>query len=184
MSGALTCTQPLSPIGQSGPNTVLAVPVVWSVSVALAPSPELRLEQFTSYQKARPLSPAGTPLRSETGKLTVSELITESRLRRDIAYDHPHLIDTFKARAKARDSAPAALTALAAERDNLRGQLTAAKDELARERSAASILRKVITELSLELGQAREELTTLSNVTPLRTAPGPVTQQHRGLSPR
>lgn len=95
---------------------------------------------------------AGTPLRSETGKLTVS--------------------------------APAALTALAAERDNLRGQLTAAKDELARERSAASILRKIITELSLELGQAREELTTLSNVTPLRTAPGPVTQPHRGLSPR
>jgi chromosome segregation ATPase len=113
---------------------------------------------------------AATPLRSETGKLTVSELITESGLRRDIAYEHPHLIDTFKARAKARDTQPAALTALASERDKLRGQLTAARQELAREQRTASTLRKVIAELSLELDQAREELAALGNVTPLRTA--------------
>jgi hypothetical protein len=110
---------------------------------------------------------AGTPLRSATGKLTVSELITESGLRRDIVYGHPHLIDAFRARAKARDSAPAALTALAGERDDLRSQLTAAKDELARERRAAAILRKLIAELSVELGQAREELAAASNVTTL-----------------
>ena len=100
---------------------------------------------------------AGTPLRSATGKLTVSEVITESGLRRDTAYDHPHLIDAFRARVKARDCAPAALTALAAERDDLRSQLTAIKDQLARERRTASTLRKVIAELSLELDHAREE---------------------------
>ncbi len=116
---------------------------------------------------------AATPLRSATGKLTVSELITESGLRRDIVYDHPHLIDVFKARVKARDSAPAALTTLAAERDDLRTQLTAIKEELARERRTASALRKLIAELSLELGQAREELAAAGNVTTLRPVPGP-----------
>jgi regulator of protease activity HflC (stomatin/prohibitin superfamily) len=113
---------------------------------------------------------AATPLRSETGKLTVSELITESALRRDIVYEHPQLIDTFKARAKARDAKPAALTALAGERDELRSQLTAAREELANQHRSSSTLRKVIAELSLELDQAREELTALSNVTPLRPA--------------
>ena len=122
---------------------------------------------------------AATPLRSATGKLTVSELITESGLRRDSVYDHPHLIDAFKARGKARDSAPAALTALAGERDDLRSQLTAAKDELSRERHAASTLRKLIAELSLELDQAREELQGSSNVTPLRPARNPVITQPR-----
>jgi hypothetical protein len=109
---------------------------------------------------------AAAPLRSATGKLTVSELITESGLRRDIVYEHPHLIDMFKARAKARDAAPAALTALAVERDELRSQLAAAKDELRSERNAASMLRKLIAELSLELDQARGEY-AVGNVTPL-----------------
>ena len=49
---------------------------------------------------------ACAPLRSQTGKLTVSELITESGVRRDAVYDHPHLIDAFKGRAKARDATP------------------------------------------------------------------------------
>jgi hypothetical protein len=109
-----------------------------------------------------------TPLRSATGKLTVSKLIAESGLRRDIIYEHPHLIDAFKARAKARDTAPAALTALTAERDELRSQLTAVKDELRGERHAASGLRKLIAELFLELDQAREELAAAGNVTVLR----------------
>jgi hypothetical protein len=113
---------------------------------------------------------AGTPLRSATGKLTISELITESALRRDTVYDHPHLIDAFKARARTRDTEPAALTALASERDDLRSQLTDTKEELARERRTATVLRKLIAELSLELDQAREDLKTGSNVTPLRAA--------------
>jgi chromosome segregation ATPase len=113
---------------------------------------------------------AATPLRSATGKLTVSELITESGLRRDIVYEHPQLIDTFKARAKALDEQPAALTALVGERDELRLQLAAAREELAREQRTSSTLRKVIAELSLELDQAREEIASLGNVTPLRSA--------------
>jgi len=116
---------------------------------------------------------AATPLRSATGKLTVSELITESGLRRDIVYERPRLIDAFKARAKAHGTAPAALTTLTAERDELRSQLTAVKDELRGERHAASTLRKLITELSLELDQAREELAATGNLSMLRDrAPG------------
>ncbi|MGH3237092.1 MAG: hypothetical protein ACRDOH_28300 [Streptosporangiaceae bacterium] len=84
--------------------------------------------------------------------MPVTELITESGLRRDTVYDHPHLIDTYKA----RDTAPAALTALVGERDDLLSQLTAVKAELSRERHGTSILRKLIAELSLELeGTAR-----------------------------
>ena len=113
---------------------------------------------------------AATPLRSPTGKLTVSELVAESGLRRDIVYGHPHLVDAFKARAKARDTQPAALTAIASQRDELHRQLTTARQELAREQRTASTLRKVIAELSLELDQAREELTALSNVRTLRPA--------------
>lgn len=63
---------------------------------------------------------AATPLRSATGNLTVSELTIESGLRRDVIYDHPHLLDAFKARTRSRDAEPAALTMLAAERDELR----------------------------------------------------------------
>lgn len=87
--------------------------------------------------------------------------------------EHPSLIDTFKARAKARGTKPAALTMLAGERDELRGQLTAAREELAREQRTSSTLRKVIAELSLEVDQAREELAALGNVTPLRPAREP-----------
>jgi hypothetical protein len=111
---------------------------------------------------------AATPLRSATGKLTVSELITESGLRRDIVYDHPHLVDAFKARARARDAEPAALTALTAERDDLRSQLTTARDELRDEQRAASTMRKLVAELSLELDQAREELAAASSISVLR----------------
>jgi hypothetical protein len=39
---------------------------------------------------------AGTPLGS-SGKLTVSALITESGLRRDVVYEYAGLVDEFKA---------------------------------------------------------------------------------------
>ncbi|WP_327697469.1 hypothetical protein [Streptomyces sp. NBC_00459] len=43
----------------------------------------------------------GTPLHSESGRLTVTELLRESGLRRDIAYgDHKDLIEEFQARAR------------------------------------------------------------------------------------
>jgi hypothetical protein len=93
---------------------------------------------------------AAAPLRSGTGRLTVSELITDQASAATSSTSTPQLIGTFKARAKARDTQPAALTAPASERDELRGQLTAAREELAREHRTASTLRKIIAELSLE----------------------------------
>jgi hypothetical protein len=44
---------------------------------------------------------AGTPLRSP-GKLSVSGLITESGLRRDVLYEHAALLEAFRARVKAQ----------------------------------------------------------------------------------
>jgi hypothetical protein len=43
---------------------------------------------------------AGTPLRAPSGKLTATELIAESALRRDILYEHRDLVDDFRARAQ------------------------------------------------------------------------------------
>lgn len=110
---------------------------------------------------------AGTPLRSATGKLTGTELIAESGLRRDVVYgDHKDLVEEFQARAKAQRSTPLAAQDLAAERDTLAAELAAVRQELARERSAAAVLRKIAAELALELNQARTE--TGGNVTLLQ----------------
>jgi hypothetical protein len=52
---------------------------------------------------------AGTPLRSATGKLTGTELITESGLRRDVVYgDHKDLVEEFQAQVKAQQFTPLA----------------------------------------------------------------------------
>ncbi|MGJ5894506.1 hypothetical protein ACSCBZ_21475 [Streptomyces niveiscabiei] len=53
---------------------------------------------------------AGTPLRSTTGKLTGSELIVESGLRRDVVYgDHKDLVEEFQVQARARSYTPDAV---------------------------------------------------------------------------
>jgi hypothetical protein len=52
---------------------------------------------------------AGTPLRSSLGKLTTTELIAESGLRRDVVYEHADLVEDFQARVKAQNSTPAAM---------------------------------------------------------------------------
>ena len=53
---------------------------------------------------------AGTPLRSTTGKLNGTQLITESGLRRDVVYgDHKNLVDDFTARVKAQLSTPSSI---------------------------------------------------------------------------
>jgi hypothetical protein len=101
---------------------------------------------------------AGTPLRSATGKLTGTELIAESGLRRDIVYgDHKDLVEEFQARVKAQRSVPLAAQDLATERDALAAELATVRQELARERSATAVLRKIAAELALELDQARAE---------------------------
>jgi hypothetical protein len=92
---------------------------------------------------------AGTPLRSASGKLTTSELITETGLRRDVIYaDYRDLVEEFQ-------------------------KLTEVAAELTEERAAGAALRGVVAELSLELQQARDELAAYSGVTPIRPVVGP-----------
>jgi hypothetical protein len=112
---------------------------------------------------------AGTPLHSRTGKLTATELVAESGLRRDVLYEHRDLVDQFKARVRAQHSTPAALQALNDERDALLKRLDAITTELGHERAITATLRRLATELSLELQQAREELAARTNVTRMPT---------------
>jgi hypothetical protein len=56
---------------------------------------------------------------------------------------------------------------LADETTRLGEQLAKVKTELADERAAGSVLRRMVAELSLELDQARRELTAASAVTRL-----------------
>jgi hypothetical protein len=115
-----------------------------------------------------------TPLYSQTGKLTATELGAESGLRRDVLYEHRDLVDQVKARVKAQHSTPAAMQALTDERDNLLERLDAITIELGHERAVTATLRRLATELSLELQQARDELTASTNVTRLPTRGSPV----------
>jgi hypothetical protein len=112
---------------------------------------------------------AGTPLRSAPGKLTVSELITETGLRRDVVYDHPGPVADYKARVKAQHSTPSATQHLADQNTALKEQLDTAKATLAAERATAAALRKLAAELSLELHQAHQQLTASAAVTRLPT---------------
>ena len=109
----------------------------------------------------------GTPLHSGTGKLTRSELITESQLRRDVVYQHRDLLDAFEAQVGTQHHVPRAMQAVSDQRDELEAQLENVKTELAREREVSASLRRLAAELSLELDQAREELATTATVTPL-----------------
>jgi chromosome segregation ATPase len=142
-------------------------------------SPREREAEHAAIQAAARRLLAGTPLRSVSGKLTVSELITESALRRDVVYaDYSELVEEFRARVKAQDSTPLAMQALAGENARLKEKITEIKAGLAEERAAAAALRKAVAELSLELRQAREELVSAGNVTrlPVRGS-GPASQR-------
>lgn len=111
---------------------------------------------------------AGTPLRSATGKLTGTELITECGLRRDVVYgDHKDLVEEFQAQVKAQQYTPLAARELAAERDKLASELVGVRRELARERAATAALRRIAAELAIELDQARSEITAVGQVTRL-----------------
>ncbi|MFD3580995.1 hypothetical protein [Streptomyces sp. NPDC058683] len=68
----------------------------------------------TAFKAAAERLLAGTPLRSLSGKLTATELIVESGLRRDVVYpQHQNLVDEVRLRAKAQDRVPAAAQELA-----------------------------------------------------------------------
>ncbi|MFI1191630.1 hypothetical protein [Streptomyces californicus] len=114
---------------------------------------------------------AGTPLRSQSGKLTASELITESELRRDVVYRHTDLIQDFQARAKAQDSTPIAMQELTEVNRQLTAEIVELKDELHQEQTRTKTLRMIIAELSLELEQAKAELGGVSGVTRLPHRP-------------
>ena len=113
---------------------------------------------------------AGIPLRSVTGKLTATELITESGLRRDVVYEHDkthQVVQDFLARAKAQHAVPEAMQQLTDDHRRLHQQLAETRATLAAERGKVKTLMKIATELSLELQQARDELAAASQVTRL-----------------
>lgn len=114
---------------------------------------------------------AGTPLRSTTGKLTGTELITECGLRRDVVYgDHKDLVDEFRSRVSAQNFTPQVVQGMAEENAALKEVLVTTKAELASERERTRALMRAAVELSLELEQAREELAAAQQITRL---PGP-----------
>ena len=88
---------------------------------------------------------AGTPLRSASGKLTSSELITESGLRRDVVYgEHKDLVDDFKARVKAQDATPSSIARISDENRALRNANDALKKQLAEEHETTKTLTKIV----------------------------------------
>ncbi|WP_243088158.1 hypothetical protein [Streptomyces sp. 891-h] len=110
---------------------------------------------------------AGTPLRSHSGRLTASELISECDLRRDIVYRHTDLIQNFQARAKAQNSTPVAMQELAEENRQLKTENDELRGELRQEQARSKTMRMIIAELSLELERAKAELEGVSGVTRL-----------------
>ncbi|GAA4658883.1 hypothetical protein GCM10023347_07790 [Streptomyces chumphonensis] len=114
---------------------------------------------------------AGTPLRSETGRLTATELLRESNLRRDVAYgDHRDLIEEFQARVKAQNATPAAMQELADRYGKVKEKLAAVTKELANEQAVSAALRRIVAELDLELAHAREQHEQSGTVTRLPAA--------------
>lgn len=108
---------------------------------------------------------AGTPLRSTTGKLNATQLITESGLRRDVAYgDHKDLVDGFTARVKAQDTTPSSIARIADQNRAVANENDALKRQFAEDQATIKTLTKIVSELSLELHQAREELAALRQV--------------------
>jgi hypothetical protein len=101
---------------------------------------------------------AGTPLRSVSGKLTATELIVESGLRRDVVYpQHQALVDEFRLKAKAQDRVPTATQELAERYAAVVAELKEAKQRLASEQQLTAFLRRTAVELSIEVENLRRE---------------------------
>ncbi|GAA1461741.1 hypothetical protein NE857_01985 [Nocardiopsis exhalans] len=123
-----------------------------------------RTDEAAAIQAGADRLLSGTPLRSTSGKLTVTELIIESALRRDVVYEHGNLIDEFKARIKAQHTTPSAMQDLADRYAKAQEDLAIATQALAEERQRNSVLRLAIAELSIELEQARQEIAGTSTI--------------------
>jgi hypothetical protein len=119
----------------------------------------------------------GSPLHSDSGSLTVTELLRECGLRRDVAYgDHKNLIEEFQARTRAQQHTPAIAQSLADENAQLRQRLTDITSALAKEREMTATLRRLVCELDLELHAEREGSgTTRVIALPPRRRPGSLT---------
>ncbi|MER5375930.1 hypothetical protein [Streptomyces sp. NPDC002553] len=126
-----------------------------------------RAAERSAIQAAADRLLAGTPLHSASGKLTSTELINKSGLRRDVVYEHRDLVDEFKAQVKARHGVPEAAQKIAGHAASLDTELKDVKADLQRERDTNAYLRRVITELSIELEQSRQQETIGLGVTPL-----------------
>jgi hypothetical protein len=99
----------------------------------------------------------GSPLRSDSGRLTVTELLRESGLRRDVVYgDHKDLVEEFQARVRAQHHTPELARSLAEENVQLKQKLAETTSALAKEREVTAVLRRLVGELDLELHAARE----------------------------
>lgn len=99
----------------------------------------------------------GTPLHSESGRLTVTELLRESGLRRDVVYgEHKDLVEEFQARVRAQRHTPALAKSLAEENAQLKQKLAETASALAREGEVTAALRRLVAELDLELHAVRE----------------------------
>ncbi|WP_406732546.1 hypothetical protein [Streptomyces sp. NBC_01794] len=119
---------------------------------------------------------AGTPLRSASGKLTATELIVESGLRRDVVYPQHHLVDEFRLRVKAQGRVPTAAQELAERYAAVVEELKEAKQQLAAEEQLTAFLRRTTVELSIEVENLRREQEDAADATvvhmPRRRGPG------------
>ncbi|MFD7156540.1 hypothetical protein ACFV9C_18215 [Kribbella sp. NPDC059898] len=68
------------------------------------------------------------PEREAERKLTGTELITESGLRRNVIYEHRDLIDEFKVGVKAQNTTPLAMQQLADEHATAKKELAKLKE--------------------------------------------------------
>ncbi|MFE7752640.1 hypothetical protein [Streptomyces sp. NPDC057428] len=83
------------------------------------------------------------PLRPESGRLTATELLRESSLRRDVAYgDHRDLVEEFQARLKAQKSTPAAKQELADKHSEVKEKLAAVTENLTKEQAVSAAPRR------------------------------------------
>lgn len=133
----------------------------------MARAPRNRDGDRSTIQTAADRLLAGTPLRSASGKLTVTELIREAGLRRDLVYAHRDLVDAFRAQVKARDAVPETMQALVERHAQTQQELQTTENELARERETTAHLRRIVAELSIDLDRARHDTGTRAGVTRL-----------------
>ncbi|MFF8418839.1 hypothetical protein ACIQ9I_14625 [Streptomyces sp. NPDC094461] len=139
--------------------------------------PRDRNRDATAIKAAAERLLAGTPLRSASGKLTATELIVESGLRRDVVYPHHQdLVDEFRLRAQAQDRVPTAAQELAERYAAVVDELKETKQQLVAERELTAFLRRTAVELAVEVENLRRDQEDAADATvvsmPRRRGPG------------